>query len=142
MLTLPDGSTKTAYSAADGTYLFDKLPGGIYSVAVTKDGFYPMTLKDQPYVACTSNSFTASMYAETPMLSATLSPRGDNYSAVYAKASNGSNPGFSLKLEPTSKGLIGGMRSFRLTHSGLSTPFNMNCICYTVMLYAVDMGNG
>lgn len=141
-LTMPDGSTKTASSDKNGFYKFDKLPGGTYTIVVSKDGFFPKSLKDMTYKAGTNNQFNASLYAETPLLSATLRTYGGNYSAVYAKASDGSNPGFTLKLEPTSKGLTGGMYSFRLTHSGLSTPFTMESTCYTIILYAADMGNG
>ena len=142
VLTMPDGSTKNAASDKDGFYKFDKLPGGTYTITVSKSGFRTQTLRDMTYKAGTNNQFNATLYAETPMLTATLRTYGGNYSAVYAKASDGSNPGFTLKLEPTSKGLTGGMYSFKLTHSGLKTPLSLEVTCYTVMLYAVDMGSG
>ena len=141
-LTLPNGKTKTATTDANGCCKFDKLVGGKYSILVTRDGFKAKEAKDMDFPSGVNASFNAALVPDTPMLSATLRRGSSGYSPVYAVTSNGENPGFTLKLEAASSGAAGAMGSLRLTHSGISQPFTYECLCYTVYLYAADMGDG
>ncbi len=141
-LTLPDGSTKKVYSGSDGFYKFDKLVGGTYSIEVTKDGYIPRYLKNMPFASGTNNNSSFALLADTPTLSATLRKSNGKYTPVYATTSNGEDPGFTLKLEAIVPPYTMGMEAFRLTHSGLSKTFTMDCLCYTVWLFAADMGDG
>lgn len=141
-LTLPDGGTKKIYSDKEGFYKFDKLVGGTYSIEVTKDGYRPRYLKDMTYTSGTNNNSSFTLLADTPTLSATLRKSNGKYSPVYATSSNGEDPGFKLKLEAIVPPYTMGMQGFRLTHSGISETFTMDCLCYTVWLFAADMGDG
>lgn len=139
-LTLPDGSTKKVYSDSDGFYKFDKLTGGVYSIEVTKDGYRPRSLKDMTYASGTNNNSNFALLADAPTLSATLKMSDGQYLPAYAVTSDGSDPGFEIKLEAIVHRYT--MEGVNLTHSGIGKTFTLDCDCNTVRFVAADMGDG